>query len=75
MLDEVTMFQFLLFLSPFHFAGMQSAVVSYKKWMLHVSWAETIVNMRSSLNVPATQIIQKDLKYVSWKQVMQGQIY
>lgn len=31
--------------------------------------------MRSSLNVPATQIIQKDPKYVSWKQVMQGQIY
>lgn len=65
MLGEVDMFQFLFFLSSYHVARLQSAVVKYKKQMLGVSCAKTIANMRSCLCVSATQIIQKDLKHVS----------
>lgn len=57
MLGEVDMFLLLFFLSSYHVARLQFAVVNYKKWMLGISCAETIANMRSRLCVSATQII------------------
>lgn len=50
MLGEVAMLQFLFLLS-YNFAWLQSAVVSDKKGMLHVSCADTIATMRSSLSL------------------------
>lgn len=49
MLGEVDMFSLLFFLSSYHVARLQFAVVNYKKWMQDSSCAETNANMRSYL--------------------------